>query len=83
MPCPRVPSRPVRSTVRSTERPSRRGRVSAAAALVALAVLAGCRIVPGTTYTGEGTYYAGDGSGNCSYAAGAASGRFRLTQPGL
>ncbi len=72
MPCPRVPSRPVRSTVRSTERPSRRGRVSAAAALVALAVLAGCRIVPGTTYTGEGTYYAGDGSGNCSYDAGAA-----------
>ena len=30
----------------------------------------GCRIMPGTTYTGDGTYYGGDGSGNCSFPAG-------------
>ena len=35
-------------------------------------MLTGCHIAPGTTYTGEGTYYAGDGSGNCSYDAGGA-----------
>jgi expansin len=51
---------------------ARRGR-RAAAAVVALAValvVTGCRILPGTTYTGEGTYYFGNGSGNCSYPAG-------------
>jgi len=35
-----------------------------------LAVVTGCRILPGQTYDGEGTYYFGDGSGNCSYPAG-------------
>jgi expansin (peptidoglycan-binding protein) len=30
----------------------------------------GCRILPGQTYSGDGTYYAADGSGNCSYPAG-------------
>ena len=34
------------------------------------ALATGCQILPGQTYTGEGTYYAGDGSGNCSYPAG-------------
>ena len=33
-------------------------------------LVAGCQIMPGQTYVGEGTYYAGDGSGNCSYPAG-------------
>ncbi len=36
----------------------------------AVLLAASCRIMPGKTYTGEGTYYAGDGSGNCSYPAG-------------
>lgn len=40
------------------------------AALVLILVAAACNIVPGKTYTGEGTYYFGDGSGNCSFAAG-------------
>jgi expansin (peptidoglycan-binding protein) len=38
--------------------------------LALVAGLAGCRILPGTTYEGEGTFYDGDGSGNCSYPAG-------------
>ncbi len=49
---------------------SRGRRRLVAATVVAAAALAGCRIVPGTTYTGEGTFYFGDGSGNCSYDAG-------------
>lgn len=39
-------------------------------AVVAALGASGCRILPGTTYAGEGTYYFGDGSGNCSYPAG-------------
>jgi expansin (peptidoglycan-binding protein) len=49
------------------------GRRSSVAAGVVMAVVlaaTGCRILPGTTYQGEGTYYDGDGSGNCSYPAG-------------
>jgi expansin (peptidoglycan-binding protein) len=49
----------------------RRSRPLVAIAVVALfAVATACRILPGQTYEGEGTYYAGDGSGNCSYPAG-------------
>lgn len=40
--------------------------------VVGTVVASSCRIVPGTTYTGEGTFYLGDGSGNCSYDAGGA-----------
>ena len=40
------------------------------AGLALVLVATGCRIMPGRTYTGEGTYYLGDGSGNCSYPAG-------------
>jgi expansin (peptidoglycan-binding protein) len=40
------------------------------AGLALVLVATGCRIMPGRTYTGEGTYYFGDGSGNCSYPAG-------------
>jgi expansin (peptidoglycan-binding protein) len=32
-------------------------------------LLSGCRIVPNHTYTGEGTFYHGDGAGNCSFEA--------------
>jgi expansin (peptidoglycan-binding protein) len=44
--------------------------VVTAFAAAAVLLAAGCRILPGTTYAGEGTYYFGDGSGNCSYPAG-------------
>jgi expansin (peptidoglycan-binding protein) len=41
------------------------------AALAVVAVACGpTTIVPGKIYKGEGTYYAGDGSGNCSFPAG-------------
>ncbi len=56
----------------STRGSTRGTRLAAAAVLGAVVLLAGCRIVPGTTYTGEGTYYGGDGSGNCSYDVGGA-----------
>ena len=42
----------------------------AVVAVLVAALGTGCQILPGQTYTGEGTYYAGDGSGNCSYPAG-------------
>lgn len=38
--------------------------------MLAVLVATGCRIKPGPTYHGDGTFYAGDGSGNCSYPAG-------------
>ena len=38
--------------------------------VAAATLVAGCQILPGQTYVGDGTYYAGDGSGNCSYPAG-------------
>jgi expansin (peptidoglycan-binding protein) len=41
-----------------------------AAVVIGGVVAAGCRIEPGQTYSGDGTYYAADGSGNCSYPAG-------------
>lgn len=40
-----------------------------AVTLAALGVLASGCIVPGATYTGEGTYYAADGTGNCGFDA--------------
>jgi hypothetical protein len=49
---------------------TKRAFLIVALVLVVVATSAGCRILPGSTYTGEGTYYAGDGSGNCSYPAG-------------
>jgi len=46
-------------------------RIIGSAAVVLLVVVAtGCRLKPGVAYHGEGTYYAGDGSGNCSFPAG-------------
>jgi expansin (peptidoglycan-binding protein) len=54
-------------SVTSTKRLKRSGIL---VLVVLVATAAGCRILPGQTYTGEGTYYAGDGSGNCSYPAG-------------
>ena len=44
--------------------------VVVALGLAVMLVVTGCRIMPGTTYEGEGTFYGGDGSGNCSYPAG-------------
>lgn len=44
-----------------------RGRRLATVLAAGMLVLAACHIQPGTTYTGEGTYYDGDGWGNCSY----------------
>jgi expansin (peptidoglycan-binding protein) len=35
-----------------------------------LATSCSSNIVPGKTYSGDGTYYNGDGSGNCSFPAG-------------
>lgn len=49
---------------------TKRARRTTLAAAVLVLVAAACNIQPGKTYTGEGTYYAGDGSGNCSFAAG-------------
>jgi expansin len=39
----------------------------AAACAVLASVATACRVLPGTTYTGEGTYYTGGSFGNCSF----------------
>jgi expansin (peptidoglycan-binding protein) len=49
---------------------TRRAAATVAALVLIGATLSACQILPGTTYTGEGTYYDGDGSGNCGYPAG-------------
>ena len=38
-----------------------------ALAAVAVVVAAGCQVMPGTTYSGDGTYYGGGSLGNCSF----------------
>src|SRR3954463_14626843 len=50
--------------------PTKRAGRLVLAVLAVVLVAAACNIVPGKTYTGEGTYYFGDGSGNCSFPAG-------------
>jgi expansin (peptidoglycan-binding protein) len=47
-----------------------RSRTTLLGLVVVLSLLTACRIMPGNTYTGDGTFYAGDGSGNCGYPAG-------------
>ena len=44
--------------------------VGAVGVVLILLVATGCRLKPGVAYHGDGTYYAGDGSGNCSFPAG-------------
>jgi len=49
---------------------TKRVRRTALTAFVVVLVAAACNVTPGKTYSGDGTYYAGDGSGNCSFPAG-------------
>ena len=62
------------NTVRAAKRTKRVGWSGVLALVLVAAVVAtltsGCRILPGQTYSGDGTYYFGDGSGNCMYPAG-------------
>jgi len=57
----------------NTVRASDHTKSAVSATLLVLLLVASatsCRIEPGQTYSGDGTYYLGDGSGNCSYPAG-------------
>lgn len=42
-------------------------RLRSALVAAAVVVVAGCQVMPGTTYSGDGTFYGGGSLGNCTY----------------